>query len=331
MTYWSAAGSGRRRHPRRLLGTAGDLVDHASRPCTATPWPSCTARGVDAARRAGRAGPRAGLALPARAARPRPGSDRSSCTRGSRAATTAPGGTRGRARPARGARRGARVVKGELVGGAAVRRRAARRWRSSGFEVVAAALRALVAFNARELASVTGDGALADAADAIAVGAGRAVGPGARPSGPTRWSSGPSPDARWPGADGRGPAARPGRRPTTSRSTSAFAAARRSGRLRRALRPDGRAPATSRRFDPGTYWRGPAWPQLTYLLWLAARRRGHRGARPRCATSCGPGRGGRASPSTGIPTRPRPAARRRSRGPRWPRWSTEPAAPRRAA
>ena len=23
-------------------------------------------------------------------------------------------------------------------------------------------------------------------------------------------------------------------------------------------------------FRPSTYWRGPAWPQLTYLLWLAA-------------------------------------------------------------
>jgi glycogen debranching enzyme len=23
-------------------------------------------------------------------------------------------------------------------------------------------------------------------------------------------------------------------------------------------------------FAPTTYWRGPAWPQLTYLLWLAA-------------------------------------------------------------
>jgi len=28
-------------------------------------------------------------------------------------------------------------------------------------------------------------------------------------------------------------------------------------------------------FDAETYWRGPAWPQLTYLLWWAARRRGH--------------------------------------------------------
>ena len=23
-------------------------------------------------------------------------------------------------------------------------------------------------------------------------------------------------------------------------------------------------------YEPSTYWRGPAWPQLTYLLWLAA-------------------------------------------------------------
>jgi glycogen debranching enzyme len=27
-------------------------------------------------------------------------------------------------------------------------------------------------------------------------------------------------------------------------------------------------------FDPVAYWRGPAWPQLTYLLWVAAARRG---------------------------------------------------------
>jgi len=27
-------------------------------------------------------------------------------------------------------------------------------------------------------------------------------------------------------------------------------------------------------FDPGTYWRGPAWPQLSYLMWVAARRAG---------------------------------------------------------
>lgn len=27
-------------------------------------------------------------------------------------------------------------------------------------------------------------------------------------------------------------------------------------------------------FDPDRYWRGPVWPQLTYLLWVAARRHG---------------------------------------------------------
>lgn len=33
-------------------------------------------------------------------------------------------------------------------------------------------------------------------------------------------------------------------------------------------------PADHPSFDPDTYWRGPAWPQLTYLLWVAARRAG---------------------------------------------------------
>ncbi len=32
---------------------------------------------------------------------------------------------------------------------------------------------------------------------------------------------------------------------------------------------------TSRPSIPRRYWRGPAWPQLTYLLWVAARRRQH--------------------------------------------------------
>jgi glycogen debranching enzyme len=27
-------------------------------------------------------------------------------------------------------------------------------------------------------------------------------------------------------------------------------------------------------YSPDTYWRGPAWPQLAYLLWVAARRHG---------------------------------------------------------
>ncbi len=31
-------------------------------------------------------------------------------------------------------------------------------------------------------------------------------------------------------------------------------------------------------YQPGTYWRGSSWPQLTYLLWVAARREGAREA-----------------------------------------------------
>ena len=31
-------------------------------------------------------------------------------------------------------------------------------------------------------------------------------------------------------------------------------------------------------WDPDTYWRGPAWPQISYLLWLALRRSGHAAA-----------------------------------------------------
>ena len=40
-------------------------------------------------------------------------------------------------------------------------------------------------------------------------------------------------------------------------------------------------PATRRdeaSYDPTAYWRGPAWPQLTYLCWVAANRRGDRRA-----------------------------------------------------
>ena len=31
-------------------------------------------------------------------------------------------------------------------------------------------------------------------------------------------------------------------------------------------------------FDPRSYWRGPAWPQLSYLVWVGLRRQGRREA-----------------------------------------------------
>jgi hypothetical protein len=166
----------------------------------------------------------------------------------------------------------ARVVKGELVGalrldedGSPVA--------SSGFEVVSAAFAALVAFNARELASVTGDGALLEGADAI----GAAL--------DTRWN----PEAAvWADAVVVGPSSGRGALPVRTVEAmlpvlvstddaavgAAFAALVDPSAFGGAFGPAGvhrGEPA----FDPGTYWRGAVWPQLMYLLWLAAHRRGH--------------------------------------------------------
>ena len=62
-------------------------------------------------------------------------------------------------------------------------------------------------------------------------------------------------------------------------------------------------------FDPEGYWRGSAWPQLTYLLT-------HAGCRWVGTSSTGRRRP--ASPSTGTPTRRRAWAPPRSPGPGWP-------------
>jgi hypothetical protein len=132
------------------------------------------------------------------------------------------------------------------------------------FAPAPASFNALTAFNAWELASVTGDDALRAAGDALAqllTGQWRAEldtwvdgGPAAGTSGATRVLDGLLPalvdearaehvlrialdDIEYGGACG--PAG-------VHRDESVFA--------------------------PDTYWRGPAWPQLTYLLWVAARR-----------------------------------------------------------
>jgi hypothetical protein len=166
----------------------------------------------------------------------------------------------------------ARVVKGELVGGLKFAESGSP-VASSGFEVVSAGFVALVAFNARELASVTGDGALLDAADAIVS------------SLESRWSS---ESAGWADAVVVGPSA--GRSAPPVRAVegllpvlvstrddavdSAFAELIEPGAFGGPFGPAGVHRAEPS-FDPGTYWRGAVWPQLVYLLWLAAHRRGH--------------------------------------------------------
>jgi hypothetical protein len=136
------------------------------------------------------------------------------------------------------------------------------------FAVGSASMTALVAFNAAELAGVTGDDRLADDAAQLA----GALGERFDPLLSTWIDDGPT-------APGSGRA----------RSVEALTGAlvdRDETHVDRALDqlidprahgavfgPTGvhRAEAA---YSPDTYWRGPAWPQLTYLLWVAAERRG---------------------------------------------------------
>jgi hypothetical protein len=137
------------------------------------------------------------------------------------------------------------------------------------FPVGAASFSALVAFNAAELASVTGDGALSAAATDLAV----AVSGRWDPDRCTWIDDGPT-----SGGSGR------------SRSVEALLGVLvdpDDDHVRAALAslvdPSAHGarygPTGVHRSDPAysptTYWRGPSWPQLTYLFWVAARRRGH--------------------------------------------------------
>ena len=140
---------------------------------------------------------------------------------------------------------------------------------NSAFRVASCGFNALVAFNALELAEVTGDEELRNEADGLIVEL------------DARWDAGLR---TWVDAgDSEGSSGR-------TRTLDALLptlVSRRSGAVELAFAEvlDDRAfggecgPAGVHRNEPSfsarTYWRGPAWPQLTYLLWVAARRRGH--------------------------------------------------------
>ena len=153
---------------------------------------------------------------------------------------------------------------------------------SREFEVASPGFAALVAFNARELAEVTGDDSQLAAADAIVEWLA------------ARWQ----PDtATWTDDVQVGPSSSTA--PTGAASSTASTAAVRTldALLPVLVTADGAAidaafaaalddrafggpfgPAAVHRDepagDPSAYWRSPAWPQLTYLLWVAAVRRG---------------------------------------------------------
>jgi hypothetical protein len=139
------------------------------------------------------------------------------------------------------------------------------------FAVAPVNFNALVAFNASELASLNGDDELASEADELARSLAARWDPtlrtwvdaGARParSGAVRTVDALLP---WLVAD----------------TVDTGVADQVSGQLIDPSAFGGRfGPAGVHRdepvFEPDTYWRGSAWPQLTYLFWVAARRHGY--------------------------------------------------------
>jgi hypothetical protein len=136
------------------------------------------------------------------------------------------------------------------------------------FAPVSVGVNALVAFNARERGASTGDKALADAVTALVAtlesrwDAARVTwvdtGPHAAGSGRARTA-----DSLLPALVVDDPVA-VGAAFATLADPEAFGG------------PWGPAGVDRREpsFAPDEYWRGPCWPQLAYLLWVAARRQG---------------------------------------------------------
>jgi hypothetical protein len=129
------------------------------------------------------------------------------------------------------------------------------------FAVGSVSFSALVAYNARELATITGDGDLRSGAVELAEAVDVRWDPHLRTwvdDGPTASGSG-----RVRTADALLPLLLVDRPEARAELTDPGALGARFG-------PCGvhRAEPT---FAPTTYWRGPAWPQLTYLLWRASK------------------------------------------------------------
>ena len=154
-------------------------------------------------------------------------------------------------------------IKGELLD-AVVRTPEGGAIDNPAFDVASASFNALVAFNALEVATLVGDDELAASAAELAVAL----------------------DARWDGervtwADAGGSSSTSGRArtvdallgalvsPSPAHVAAALAVAVDDAAFGGRFGPAG-VHRDEPSFDPGSYWRGSAWPQLTYLLWVAA-------------------------------------------------------------
>ena len=143
----------------------------------------------------------------------------------------------------------------------------------SGFAVEPASFSALVAFNARELVTLrrrpAADARLLDAADELAAVLA------------DRWDR---PEGTWVDVDPSGAVTSRARTldplvaalvvDDASQCTAALDQLVDPSAFGARFGPAGVHAAEPAR-DPDRYWRGPAWPQLSYLLWVAARRWGH--------------------------------------------------------
>ena len=137
-----------------------------------------------------------------------------------------------------------------------------------GFVVASCGFNALVAFNAFELATVTGDSALIGKANAVADVLA------------TRWDH--SLETWIDAGDSEGDSGRvrslDALLPLLVASDSSVIERVFSELRNNSLFGGQCGPAGIHRAEPSfsarTYWRGPAWPQLTYLFWVAARRHG---------------------------------------------------------
>ncbi len=139
------------------------------------------------------------------------------------------------------------------------------------FEVASAGFNALIAFNTFELAStIAGDGPHAETLERLRAAAEELVGAiDARWNGET-WIDGGKDSPQSGGArtaDGLLPLLVTA---NAEARVTAFASLVDPSAYGGPFGPAGvhRAEPT---YEPNTYWRGPAWPQLSYLLWIAAR------------------------------------------------------------
>lgn len=139
---------------------------------------------------------------------------------------------------------------------------------SSSFVAAPAAFNCYVAFNLRELAVVLADADMSDRADRLSAAIDDLLWDPEQGLWSDRAVVGGGESVRVPISDGIMGAL------VTDDRRKAEAALQQLDDRRRFAAPFG--PTNVARdhpsYDPGTYWRGPAWPPLNYLLWLAQRR-----------------------------------------------------------